>query len=461
MMLCTRVEARDFRALFARCLAGRPRGPAPPVVVRFREGTRAVASTTTDGVTLTHTATAEEGDEWVVLPGSVLGDVSGNTDEGVRLDRQSKLRGVLHVPGGRTPQTLAVGLIIPGKQHERPATPDLLPVTPKFLVALHECGCTTAREPGRFALTRVQIQGRAGRVVATDGKAALLCEGFTFPFAEDVLVPAVPVFGSKPLIPIRDARVGRTETHLVVAVGPWAVWLPVDARGRYPDVAALISRQPTTVVEVDPGDAAELINVLPGLPSHRDENRPITIDAADAVTIRGRGESVDNTQEVILARSRVHGPAFHVALDRRLLTRALALGCHAWKLTPGKPFSAEGAGVTLVAAPLDPTLIVPPRIDAMKCPTETPVTPAEHPAPITQRRSDMPPSDTNGHTPSRGDPPDPLLVAEELREALAGAAVTAARLVTILKVGRKEKKVLSSILANLRQLGLDAGGPQQ
>jgi len=461
MVLCTRVEARDFRALFARCLAGRPRGPAPPVVIRSREGTRVIASTTADGVMLTHTAPApEERDEWVVLPGSVLGDIGGNTDEGVRLDRQSKLRGVLHVPGGSSPQPLAVELILPGKQHELPATPDLLPVTPKFLVALHECGRTTAREPARFALTRIQIQGRAGRVAGTDSKSALLCEGFRFPFMQNVLVPTVPVFGSKPVIPIQDVKVGRTETHLIVAIGPWAVWLPIDALGRYPDVAALIPRQPTTIADIDPGDVGELLNVLPGLPGHQDENRPITIDVADTITIRGRGENVDNTQEVTLARSRVRGPAFRVALDRRQLTRALALGCHAWKLTPGKPFVAEGAGVTLIAAPLDPTLVVSP-VNSRRISPAMSVTTDEHSIPTFPRSKQMPTPDSNGHMATRGDPPDPLLVAEELRDTLAEATTKATRLVAILKAGRKEKKVLSSILANLKQLSLDAGGPQQ
>ena len=45
MTLFTRAVARDFRLLFARCVAGRPRGPAPAVVVQFRSGTRALAAT--------------------------------------------------------------------------------------------------------------------------------------------------------------------------------------------------------------------------------------------------------------------------------------------------------------------------------------------------------------------------------------------------------------------------------
>jgi len=71
----------------------------------------------------------------------------------------------------------------------------------------------------------------------------------------------------------------------------------------------------------------------------------------------------------------------------------------------------------------------------------------------------MPPPETNGHTPPRGDPPDPLVAAEELRDALADTTAKASRLVAILKAGRKEKKVLTSVFASLKQLGLDSGGP--
>ncbi|MCE9564894.1 MAG: hypothetical protein K8U57_22910 [Planctomycetes bacterium] len=70
----------------------------------------------------------------------------------------------------------------------------------------------------------------------------------------------------------------------------------------------------------------------------------------------------------------------------------------------------------------------------------------------------MKPPETNGHTPPRGDPPDPLFAAEELRDALADATAKAARLVAALKTVRKGKKVLETVFANLKQLGLDSGG---
>lgn len=191
MIMFTRVEARDFRVLFHRCVAGRPRGPAPPGAIQIKDGTRIITATTVEGVILTHPSPApKERDDFVLLPASVLAEVEGSTDEAVELDRQSKLRAVVRWHSGSKPRTLPVELILPGKQHEIPANPEFSPVSAKLLSALHECGRTTARESGRFALSKIQLQGKTGRVIGTDSKVALRWTGFSFPFGDEVLVPA-------------------------------------------------------------------------------------------------------------------------------------------------------------------------------------------------------------------------------------------------------------------------------
>jgi len=92
MILFTRSEPRDFRALFSRCVSGRPRGPAPPVTIQIQDGTRLITATTLDGVILTDTSPApKELDDFVILSASVLAEVEG-TDEVVTLARQSQLR---------------------------------------------------------------------------------------------------------------------------------------------------------------------------------------------------------------------------------------------------------------------------------------------------------------------------------------------------------------------------------
>ncbi len=444
----TRITVRDFRTLLARCVSGRPRGPAPPVVIQFKGEVRTLAATTPEGITLTHASpAAKEADDLLVLPAAVLEEVEGGTDEAVVLDRPSKLRGVLRWHGGSTPRTLPVELILPGRQHDLPPAPELSIIPPKLLTALHECGRTAAKESGRYALSKVQLQGKAGRVVGTDGKAALLWAGFTFPFADDVLVPAVPVFGSRPLVRITEVKIGRTATHLVVTAGPWAVWLPTDVKAKYPDVAAVIPRYAPTTVSIDPSDAAALLPVLPGLPGGDHELRPVTLDTDRVVRVRGRtesGERIGETRETPLPQSTVTGPAVRVVLDRRVLARALVLGCRTLKLTHDKPAVFTGDCVTFVAAQLDPALHAPPGADELE-PIPTPINPEWRPT--------LKP-ETNGHTPPRGDPADPLELAEELRTALADAAGKAARLVAVLRQGKKEKKVLASVLTGLKQLNL-------
>lgn len=67
--------------------------------------------------------------------------------------------------------------------------------------------------------------------------------------------------------------------------------------------------------------------------------------------------------------------------------------------------------------------------------------------------------ETNGrHDPPAGDAGDPLAAAEELRAALTDAATKAARLVAALRQSKKEKKALSAVLTNLKQLNLGTGG---
>ncbi|VTT98795.1 Uncharacterized protein OS=Pirellula staleyi (strain ATCC 27377 / DSM 6068 / ICPB 4128) GN=Psta_3409 PE=4 SV=1 [Gemmataceae bacterium] len=444
MILFTRAVAQNFRALFARCVTGRPRGPAPPVVIQTRDEIRTLATTTTAGVTLIYTfAAPKEPDDLLVLPVAVLAEVEGGTDEGVVLDRETKLRGVVRWHGCGKPRTLPVELILPGKQHERSAPPELTPVSVGLLAALHECGRTAAKESGRFALSKVQIQGKAGRVVGTDGKVALLWGGFAFPFADAVLVPSLSVFGSKPLARTTDVTLGRSATHLVVGAGSWSVWLPNDTAAKYPDVAAVIPRHTPTTVRIDPADAAALLPVLPDLPGSDHELRPVTLDVDRVVRVRGRSENGE-TREAVLERSTRSGPAVRVALDRRVLARALALGCHTARLTPDKPAVLEGNDITLVVVQLDPDLIA-----GLATITPEPTDPTTEP-----ERSPSVKSETNGHVPPRGDPPDPLELAEELRTALSDAAAIATRLVAALRQGSKQKKVLSALMTNLKQLNL-------
>lgn len=265
-------------------------------------------------------------------------------------------------------------------------------------------------------------------------------------------MPALPVFGSRELAGERSVRIGRTATHLVVEAGPWRVFLPVDRVGRYPDVVGVVPRHAPTTVVIDDRDATVLLAKVGGLPGADADHRPVTlaVDGGEVVLRAGDAKS-DTVVSVRLRRSTASGPGLRAVIDRRVLVRALVLGCRRARLTADKPVLFEGKDTILLTVTLAPALAVGSKPDA-------------NPTAITNVRTQKETavkSETNGHPPNgRHDPPDadPLLLAEELRVALGDALAAAARLVGALKHQKKEKKALTQVWSSLKALNLGPGG---
>jgi hypothetical protein len=355
---------------------------------------------------------------------------------------------------------------------EWPVVPEhLISVSPTFPRTLHEAGRCAAHEPSRYAMQRIQIRGKTGQVLGTDGKQALVQGGFTFPFAEDLLLPAVPVFGSKELASERGVSIGLNYDWLCLILGPWRFWLAADREGRFPDVLAAIPRANGARLLVDDQDAETLIRALPTLPGAREEHRPVTLDLGPTATVRSRNSETGEIVEVPLPRSQPGGSATRLVLDGEHFQRALTLGCREFRsASPERPVSARGEDRIYLCATLDPAgAIAPEKSDVSLSPSLvrpasrtrraadalTPVIPSTH----STRRLSMPrrepvPIESNGHA----DPPpealDPLVEAEALRAALAEAASRAIRLVASLKQFRKERQAITSAWSRLRQLNL-------
>src|SRR5262249_22265988 len=149
---------------------------------------------------------------------------------------------------------------------EEPET--FLPVAADLLPALAEAVGSAARDGARFALTRLQLRGRQGEVVATDGRQLLIQKGFTFPWREDVLVAALDVFGLKELTQEEGVLLGKTDTHVCLRIGPWTFHLALDKDGRFPDADGVVpaTKGERTVCTLAPEDARFLTQALPRLP---------------------------------------------------------------------------------------------------------------------------------------------------------------------------------------------------
>jgi len=179
VILIPRGLIRNFRTLARKCVSGRPRGPAPAVVCEVSDGTLAVWARTDDAVLL-HTSPVRGDDDRMVVPMAVFAAVEGSGDTPVEFQVNAKLQGVASWSERAGPRTHTFDAILPGKQHQLPDTPtDWHPVPVEFLSALNECGRTAGPSQTRFALSRVQVKGKAGQVVGTDSKTALIWGGLS------------------------------------------------------------------------------------------------------------------------------------------------------------------------------------------------------------------------------------------------------------------------------------------
>jgi hypothetical protein len=325
---------------------------------------------------------------------------------------------------------------------------------PAFLAALHACGRACARNGSpRFALERVCLSGAGQRVVGSDAKVAVLAGPFPLPFADDRLVPAVPVFGCPELSSQTEAALGTADGVVAVRAGPWNVRLPVAA-GRYPDVASYVPRQPRcSVGGIDEADARDLLSRIRDLPGGDADDRPLTLALDGVVTVLATDET--RTERLPLPRSTAAGPPMRAALDRTVVARALNLGCLTVRVwTPDKPVLFEGDGFTVLVAPLTADEIVPDApVTAVATVPPPPPPPTPSPEPDRShlpRRSAMP---SDPPAPAC-DPDSPLALAERLRQQLSDAHTAAAKLIAALRGRKKEQKALAQVYAGLKSLNL-------
>lgn len=450
MIAVPRSVLRDFLAAAKRCAPGRPRGPAPTAGLTATPDAGVTMLNDLGEVALELAGPAGTGAGRLAVPLDVLAACAGPGDGPVSFAARGAA-GVARWADGGGPREFPFDA--GGRAPDPPPRPARWATMPDaFPAALHEAGRTAARDPRRHPLHRVLLRGRAGEVVATDAHQALVQASVRLPWAGDVLVPAVPAFGRADRWP-PPVRVGKAADRVAVTAGGLTVWLTIDPAGRFPDVAAAVPRGPATVVELAAADAAAVRAALPAPPASADD-ATVTLDAAPGrVAVRGRSEPGE-VIEVRLPGSSASGPAVRVAVGRRHLDRALALGLLTVRVAgPDRPvvFADDTRTYLAVARePLDGDLPADPR-----APTPRPEDPPVRPPP------DGTPNGTGRPHPPADDAPDPLAEAEALRTALADAAARSARLVAALKARTKERRALTQVYSSLKALRLGPAGGER
>jgi hypothetical protein len=471
----SRALARAFRAVLRHSLlADAPRGPWPPVLCRAGEGGLTLQARHGD-LAVRHHQPGKRPPDAVAFRAGLLAEFEDRADAPVALEQAAVGKGRASWDEGGVPRSLEFDTVTPDSVPPFPGRPKkLVPMPDDFLAALAEAARTAAHDSARVAASRVLLRGRAGEVVATDGRQLLVQGGFPLPWQDDVLVPRVAAFGCRELDGAPPVRLGRSEGHVAVLAGPWAFLLAVDTASRYPAVDAVIPSPAAAKsrLRVHPEDGAFLISALPKLPGAADHLAPVTIDLGATAAVRARDEAGGRVTEVALARSAASGAPVRLCLDRRYLRRALALGFSELQVErPDAPVVCRDARRTYLWMPLDQGGALPPSDDALRITSAEPEK-SRSPAPPPprpdnpRRRSPMPTPQNNGRVPPPGAPGgrppagpaspagiDALVEeAEAVRAMLREAHGRLGRLVAALKEQRKQSRAVQAAVASLRQL---------
>jgi hypothetical protein len=470
MIEFSRSLARQFRAVLRRSLLDlEPRGSWPLLLCQLcKDGLVLQACQGDLAVRYQQKAAGEL--EALAFRSSVLAEFEGRGEEPVTLEQVAVGKGRARWNDRGTPRAIEFETVTPNSVPGLPALPGrFAALPPTFLEALAEAGRVTAKEGVRFALTRVQMRGRQGEVVATDGRQMLLQRGFPLPWQDDVLVPRLPVLGSKELPEVDAVGLGRTKTHVVLRVGPWAFFLKIDTAGRYPNVSEAIPRLDAKAsrLRIDPEDAAFLLATLPKLPGRAEDNSPVTLDSGPPVAVRARAGDGGPVTEAVLTRSTTSGPTVRLSVNRSFLQRALALGFPEIGIAGAdKPLVCRYRDRLYVWMGLGAQGALPPDPRALKLTSEGAPAPCSSPdsTPSPERRIQPMPA-SNGQRPENGqaDPQEPerwtlahvIAEAEALRGLLHEAGARTARLLAALKQQRRHSGAVQQAMQSLKQLQLD------
>ena len=462
MLSITRRQARGLRPIFRRATFDvAHRGPAPPLILDDT-GERLVARCVNAGLAVEHKLGTTRGTpERIALPLDALADFEGRDDSIVSFERQPDGRTVAHWSDHGIPVTRVYDAIDPATLLAFSARPERTgPCSRALVEALAEARQVAGEDSARYALGSIQLRGVAGEVIATDGRQLLIRSGFRFPWPDDVLLTASPIFAAKGSPFDLDATIGRTATHVIFASGPWTIAVAIRVDGRFPAVASILPEPSriATRLGLDPADASFLADTLEHLPGGDGIDAPVTIDLNGKVCVRASEANGSRPTELVLARSNYNGPPIRLVSDRRLLAHAARLGPISIGFAGSdRPIVVRGEDRIYAWQPLSEHAALAPSPDAIRVTSTSllalPVAPAGRlPAPRT-------PVVTTPIALVPADEPGTGLAAlireaESLHATLTDAKTRSHRLIAALRRHRKQSRLVQDTLKSLRQLNL-------
>ncbi len=471
MLMIPRALVRSFRAVMRRCLfEDSPRNDWPVILVRS-DGQQTVLESARGSIAVRFSLPGPGEPGAIAFRASVLAELEGRTTAAIIFKQVATGQGVARWEHSGVPREQALDTVNPDSLPPLPELPrEFVPMPDGFLQALGEAALTTAKVAVRYALQQVQLSGKDGAIVATDGKQLLIQTGFPFPWRDTVLVPRLRLDGLPGVRIDAPVTLGRSATHVVLQFADWTFFLRTDDKARYPQVAEVLPRQSASTARwhLAAEDIGRLAEILPNLPGHDVDETPVTVDLGEVVTVRGRGTSSGPAVEATMANSTTTGTPLRFAADRHYLLRALQLGFTELAVArPNAPVVCRDATRTYGWMVLDKSAVVlpDPKMIRLHVPESSIPEPVEVNLPEQEspesRSIVMPSPSNNGHssedrspvsTDRTGGIEELLSEAESLRQSLSEAATRAARLVGALKLHRRQARAVHAAVSSLQQL---------
>jgi hypothetical protein len=463
MITLTRRQARSLRGVFRRSTLGiAHRGPIPPIVFTAEDG-QLRARHRYNTLTVEHiVASAWPSTGTVALPLEALADLEGRDEATVTLESLAPDRTVARWSDKGIPQAREYHITPAGAEFPVPP-PSWTEVPTGFLDALAEAVATAAEDDSRYALSCIALRPGSGSIAATDGRQVLIQAGFSFPWAGEVLIRRSPLFACRELPRELPVSIGKTESHLALRLGPWTIWLAVQANLRFPDVDRILPgpTDAATRLKLDRSDAQFLLESLGRLPGADEPNGPATLDLNGKIAVRARAGHEGPSTELVLGRSGYTGTPVRLQTNRELLARAIRLGFAELEVVDADaPLVCRDDRRVLAWQPLSKDSAIEASDD------DTRIESGSHPAPPPTEAALKPRIAMD--RPTLPDRPAPVIApeatptglaslireAEALHEALAAARSRAGRLVVALRKQKRRERLVSATLASLRQLRL-------
>jgi hypothetical protein len=326
LITLTRQLAQRQNDLIRRCFGKRCCLPDLPVVLQSAADGFRMRSWSSQEAIEFHSPAAAESDQ-IIVPLEALKACAGLRPEPVTVERADSNQVVFRWNDRGIPQTTSFN--VPELKGEFPPAPDRMQKPGAgFLAALRAAVDTVEADALRYATDCIRIRGDKGTLEATDTRQALIQSGFKFPFDEDLLIRANPVFKSAVFSDEAGVEVGRTENCVAFRIGAWTIHAVIEKERRFPDIEGCIPLPTDTKarLRLSASDARFLEQSLSRLPSDPVSNGTVTVDLNGSVAVRARSPECAAPTELVLTSSSRSGSQVCLATDRRYLERAMRLG---------------------------------------------------------------------------------------------------------------------------------------